>query len=1186
MKQEIELYINKMKVDFDEKSTNILFNYKETDLHNPTSVKNSFSKTVNLPGTKNNKDIFGHLWNLEKCQLGYGFDALRKTDFQLFLNGDKYEEGYCKLESIKTKGGETTFSVVLYGGIGDFIYNLTYLSDNSDVKKTLADLNYGNTQSLDFTINKEAVRDAWSTLLNGKPTIDDDRWEFINFAVTSNGIPSDFEANKVLINTKNFPTTTFPQSKSDGGVTYRTLNGFAMAETSAEMTSDETFDLRSYLLTPVVNMRKVIDACCLPENNGGYEVDLDNGVDGFFFENPYYNNSWLTLRKLKDLELTKATSETITDGELVQISGGYDIDFDSTLSVYNSAELTVTINWTPNGTMPTDQYLYTHFQYNCTRRPISFDNGWVKDLEHNTGVILQLLAKDDFGNIVGRSNPVLCASRRDYGTYKTTNMDANYEGSSFYPVKFKKGNGKYYMVGYYTNEPLAVKFTLPSNLEYTHLVLYQMCMSGRRRHLNGYGDSTLTGPDSSFSSEYLWNREYIETTAHNEENSVLGSYAELGHFSAELIDMKVSKTAYESLFTNTEIPASKLLATQKSPADYLLSYCKLFGLYIWSDPSEESYDKERFPKGVIHIDSRNAFYKRDIINDIEKSIDLSKDLSITPVTAKSRWYDFDVEEVDGDAAGKYKNTYGYTYGRQLVNTGYNFDTDTTSLYDGNAFKSAVMVQEQDKYFSLPTSNVPVYVWNGFKYYLFHKDGDKDDYDTYEEEYAVKKLENVPINFEDLPYYDCFEKCQLHSKDNEATDGEDVLLFFDQFMSTNVTYWITDDLQEMGAVNDGSPCWILTKSETDSNNHTIAIATNNLPLFTRTLYGASHKYQTHTWDFGNPQVTFVPESYNTDEMGLYAKYWKTYIEDMYDQDNRILTCYVRPDRRWGIQSMREFYWFNNSIWRLNSIKDYDASSSESIKMEFIKVKDVENYKNIVVTQGSLIYAVWDVATMPATGGTLTGYVYSQGGDSWTVADNYSYTDSNGGSASYDSQGRISPLSGNTQRVAISVNITANNTPYERTWEIGVIDGYDNWYHFTIVQEGSTRGSIEIAQRTFSVSMEQQSISTTYTAINIVGDVTISKTDHNHLIDYFECEDGRIYAELSANESSFPRSATLTLSGVDGQGNIITNTVNITQEGSWLDIIPEHLEFDYFSTSEKTFNVYTDGDFTITQIDNGD
>ena len=52
-----ELYINKKKVDLN-KEISILLSKTRTDYINPTVVKNSFSKTVTLPGTNSNNALF------------------------------------------------------------------------------------------------------------------------------------------------------------------------------------------------------------------------------------------------------------------------------------------------------------------------------------------------------------------------------------------------------------------------------------------------------------------------------------------------------------------------------------------------------------------------------------------------------------------------------------------------------------------------------------------------------------------------------------------------------------------------------------------------------------------------------------------------------------------------------------------------------------------------------------------------------------------------------------------------------------------------------------------------------------------------------------------------------------------------------------------------------------------------
>lgn len=41
-------------------------------------------------------------------------------------------------------------------------------------------------------------------------------------------------------------------------------------------------------------------------------------------------------------------------------------------------------------------------------------------------------------------------------------------------------------------------------------------------------------------------------------------------------------------------------------------------------------------------------------------------------------------------------------------------------------------------------------------------------------------------------------------------------------------------------------------------------------------------------------------------------------------------------------LRKFYWFDNSIWILNKIDSFDINSNNTVRCEFIKVQDMNNY----------------------------------------------------------------------------------------------------------------------------------------------------------------------------------------------------------------------------------------------------
>ena len=169
MRSDIRLFINGEEIEFNSEPL-VLLNFKQDELRNPTVVKNSFTKQIQVEGTNRNNDIFGHIWELTRVQDG-NFNPIKKTDFKLFVNGELSQKGYCKLDKITRTNNTTQYSLTLYGGLGSFFYNLTYDQDNEgNNKKTLASLKYtiegdeGPGPDLDFTITKDSVYEAWGQL--------------------------------------------------------------------------------------------------------------------------------------------------------------------------------------------------------------------------------------------------------------------------------------------------------------------------------------------------------------------------------------------------------------------------------------------------------------------------------------------------------------------------------------------------------------------------------------------------------------------------------------------------------------------------------------------------------------------------------------------------------------------------------------------------------------------------------------------------------------------------------------------------------------------------------------------------------------------------------------------------------------------------------------------------------------
>lgn len=1224
MRQDLHLFIGDKEVEFNA-DPKILFNFKETELHNPTIVKNSWTKTININSTPANDDIFNHYWNLERTQAGVQFNAMIKNPFSLYINSILIQNGYCKLDSIKMSNHSIQYQISLFGGLGDFFYNLSYAQGQTDdSKKTLASLVYkiyedrSDDPNLDFIINKETVNEAWNAM-NGVPAPEpyDDKWSVINFAPVYNGIPSDFDSNKVLINYRganrgvfwsnynadeNGNPTDWPSAAHHYQPIYngaQNMSGYSVAETSEELTCDETFDYRSYLQRPVVSVYRVLQACFHPENNGGYQVKLD---DHFFkWDNPYWREGWCTLPMLRDLEVTAGQTTEITGATIQSTTNkAKQINFtQSTLSQLDNVRMKVNVGLNTNFT---GSSLYTYTDISI-RDSSLFNDDYVKEWEQNTAVVMQLIARDANGEICGSSEAYCLSSSPTVPHYGGNMWDKFYIEGQIYPKptrynfitgKWMKKNGQWIfcnMGGQQVDIEFSFYGATPiSSLELlagTYDVLWGKFTAGRKR---GEGLGSTSVPR-------LWKSMSTTTSTRHTESQMYNDYSVTGSFTYNITEFYGVATDYEALFSDSYIPKEKLLSTSYSPAEFLISYCKMFGLYFYRDPAEVADNPSECPNGVIHIMDRDTFFTDEYV-DLQARIDRSRDMTITPTLAASKWYSFEQEPIESEAGDAYKNTYGQTYGRQVVNTGYNFDSSTTNLYDGNVFKSGVMVREKDKYFAKPYNGTPVYAFNGMKYTLYEPSTGGTT-ESFELEVPTRVLNTAEINNSGLKGYDVMPKLQCHSDHNEATDGDGVLLFYDGAVQAQTDYWLTDDVLEMQTLNGGNACWLMPGLGIDAGGNNIAIKLTQLPHFTRdlVLFGLQEGNIVNSWNFGRPQVTFSPRMYSTEGDNIYDKCWKAYINDMYNVDGRKLNCYVNlqgiPTNAW----LRRWYWFDNGIWRLNEIKDYNVADPATTQCEFIKVQDVDNYKLDEITPAGVESLTLNKYTVARSGETITGVVYLQSGGRWFSAD------SSGLITGYDedgnyyyAEGALHPFTGSGVTTNISVTFPPSSAQTPITWNVCVEDGFDYRICKTVVQEGDNTSYIRFATvyeqlgprgGLLELYYSEKLIDEDTITINVEATGAYSDPSWLHFVSIDKVGKRLTFSAGTYTGPLTNRNARVTISATGEDGNTYSSTVTVVQMSSSISVYPTTLTFDYYAGSDtgntKTIDIGSPEPITITLED---
>lgn len=385
-----------------------------------------------------------------------------------------------------------------------------------------------------------------------------------------------------------------------------------------------------------------------------------------------------------------------------------------------------------------------------------------------------------------------------------------------------------------------------------------------------------------------------------------------------------------------------LLSHSLAPAEYIISYAKMFGLVFLYDSGKKE----------VTIMTREEFYQEGSIIDLSDRIDIDT-MTISPILAQSRFYQFGSNAIGEWAAG-YKADYGRDYGIHKVNTGNEFNADTTIVTDGIILKDAVEVQERsllfysndlsrdeaggsEEYFSLPKyESVKLQMWRK------QSSGEEDM-----REYDVKNPYTwlrFPFNAE-YPLSDFLPKVQFHDAENKVADGSNVLLIYDGTKETPIwnvygdkrqlTYRLTSDITDMNILNEGVPCWNFTSEA--------RVYLGSLPSFRRCKtddngvilasyeWGESVARGTHGTSYGETPHT------------IYNDWWRIYQSDRYDVDTFRLTCKVNlQGLSVGQKLMRNFFFYQGSLFVFNAIKNHSITTDDLTECEFIKVKDIRNY----------------------------------------------------------------------------------------------------------------------------------------------------------------------------------------------------------------------------------------------------
>lgn len=908
MKRTIELWIDGKRADLSDGSL-IQFNYTQEDLTNPTIVENAYSQSVTLPGTPTNNKIFSAFWRTDR-RTGSLYDAAARVPFLIFAGAELMQRGYCKLNTVQRKSATSDYSVTLYGGLGGFFYTLMYDADGD--KLSLADLDYD--MSLDFAINRRAVLDAWEVLMDGyteggsfdnsfdesfegesySPAI----WQVLNFAPAYNGIPTEnFSADKAVAPVGTLYGLYDNRVDEDGNVC-RSSNGHTIVSLDKAYDEWGVKDLRSYLQRPVISIKAIFEALQRLATANGYTLTL--GSDFFNSSNPYYTKTWLTLPRLNTIKQTSQEAEVAIQIPQTQWQSSADLEIDlQPKPVGTAVDIDVTVQL----------YAYTSQSLDEDAYYFGFSD-LVNDKEVRNGVVMQLVGYDADGNIIEASE-AKTAQSLVHGTSVTSNTILTASGytpkggasaGATYTGKFEEAGLETYR---FTE---AIPFAISGN-NITRLVLYVRSAQVQNDFAGQYVVTKNDLFDGNTQATALDDRIDLATVR----------FVEVGG-GAETYQTVVSTRS------GVTITKELLLSGSKTPADYLISFAKTFGLVFLYDNISKT----------VTVTSRDAQYSGAQTIDLTRRIATDKGITIKPYSYDARWYEWSAP-MQGAFADYYEKIYGRAFGMQRVNTSYPFNATHKAMLSNYAFTGAAEVMRRSKYNMNVESGKPCpapFVEGGNTYTLYNGEGEGVDFDIVcPPNHATFTHWNASH-----PSYDAVGRPQFEGEDNAAIEQRDTLLFYDGIQEGDAISEIavTDDTPTMAFLNEDTPCWLLGADLTLGG-------LTRLPHFGRYVILAGNV--THSLDFGHPAELAVLSIAEDTTAPIYERRWAAYLADRYDKDSKVMTAYVRLDGlQVGENLLRQFYWYDNSLWVLNRIINHSLRDDAPTQCEFVQVQDTDNYDN--------------------------------------------------------------------------------------------------------------------------------------------------------------------------------------------------------------------------------------------------
>lgn len=928
------------------KEISIPITFQFSDLQNPTAIKNTFSKTIKIPSSHNNDKIFNEIWQFD--HVVFDFNPSQRTKFVLTNDGDIITSGYLKLDSIDYSDGIPTFyNVKLFGGVGDFFYTLS--------EKLVRDL---PVDSANYThqINRTSVINSWEN-------------DYYCYPLTYSGLYDNFDSDKIF--------TGFLQ---DG------ISGAILDTTVYSGTFYSIFPGGIITYTPGDSVAELIQSPSgLPSNctrilydgvNGRFLAwDNSDGADSVIYYTSGTNiESWANI-SISDSSITGSIRDIYCNTsaysdqfkyffifELGRLDWGSDIAGTTAtgLKINNYAYRYSRISLQgAGGNFPSVYVSCIGDDNNDTNTKAYYVN---TSIPNSTLIITSTsfqTAAAQFGSyfVVASVNTLTWGIGS--GTYQTVNYSPTTDeirGITYAGVSGSGQTAAYFgraitgrrqvvisinsitgMITSLVDDPNIDEYSTISYDTNSNIYMASARLNGNIIIRYGRDNQSVSTDWNTINGFYSPidpdNTQYTEYQRNEYRSYYQRPMLRVKHILNYILDDSGFDYELDSNFFNSENPyyentwiiMSRLSYDGDPPEDhvgnirsgdtvnfrqmmnsgvnqleFLTSYCKKFGLLFIHNPVT----------GAISIQERKTYFQNYTTTDYTEKIDKSKPYKLSPLT-----FDFKYGIIQDVYAGShyeelYSEKYPINYGSVRVDTGYEFDNSEKLFSDGNVFQNVIFSTEYDRLFE-NRSSVDIYADDKILPALFTKSGNEMSYN----------------------------ESGMH-------------LVFKSGMREVSPIKISDDNPNMLSI--GLFMW--SELETDYTTVTSIPNVFRVGSFDGFMYSL---------DYARPADFHYQIDINDYPEGstLYNRFWKTYIEEVYNVNNKILTAYLRLNTKSNIFNHADFFIIENTVFFVNKVIDYNPMDTGTVKCELVRVNDISNYNG----QDAFIEFLSNISTVPAQGG---------------------------------------------------------------------------------------------------------------------------------------------------------------------------------------------------------------------------